>query len=173
MLKGMTRAVLDYYVQFVQKFNKLRQVLFGEKTKVEIVCFSFFLSSSFFFKVTQYLTKASQVLKTYKVVLQLTYVGHLTGVICQLCSVFSFLFFFSLCVFFSFPVVQSVTQRPLLFIAAHVVLHSSDGDFSSTYIRDSVWLIDVISYQVNSYHNVAYTVCATATLQLGFSQQCQ
>lgn len=46
MLKWMTRAVLDYYVQFVQKFSKLRQVLFGEKTKVEIVCFSFFLPFS-------------------------------------------------------------------------------------------------------------------------------
>lgn len=154
MLKWMTRAVLDCYVQFVQKFNKLRSCLV-KKLKLRLF---FFLSSFFFFKVTQYWTKASQALKTYKVVLQLTYVGHLTGVIwclCQLRYVF-FSLYFSVCVF-----------------SSHFLWCSlSHGDFSCTYIRDSVWLIDVISYQVNSYHNVAYTVCATANLQLGFSQQC-
>lgn len=40
--------------------------------------------------------------------------------------------------------------------------------FLHLYQRQCV--VDVISYQVNSYHNVAYTVCATAILQLGFSQ---
>lgn len=82
MLKWMTRAVLDCYVQFVQKFNKLRSCLV-KKLKLRLF---FFLSSFFFFKVTQYWTKASQALKTYKVVLQLTYVGHLTGVIWCLCQ---------------------------------------------------------------------------------------
>lgn len=104
MLKWMTRAVLDCYVQFVQKFNKLRSCLV-KKLKLRLF---FFLSSFFFFKVTQYWTKASQALKTYKVVLQLTYVGHLMPLSASLCFFFSV--FFRVCVFFSFPVVQSVTR---------------------------------------------------------------
>lgn len=44
MLKWMTRAVLDYYVQFVQKFNKLRSCLV-KKLKLRLFFFLPFSSS--------------------------------------------------------------------------------------------------------------------------------